>query len=268
MDEDFLFSLRDSLIVVTGAMGRLGRHYVAALSYRGAKIAAIDTAAAIARAEDIPANTKAYAADVTVKAELEAALVTIARDFGRVPDGLVNNAALDSPPDSPPSENGPFETYPEESWDKVMQVNVKGVFLCSQVFGGAMSLEGKGSIVNVGSIYGKVSPDQDVYDFRRKRGENFFKPVAYSASKSAIYNLTRYLAVYWSKKGVRVNTLTLAGVYDGQEQAFLDAYCPRVTMARMASPADYIGPLVFLLSGASSYMTGSDLVVDGGWTAK
>jgi len=268
MAEDLLFSLRDSLIVVTGAMGRLGRHYLAALADRGAQIAAIDTAAAIARAEVLPANTKGYAADVTVKAELDAALVAIARDFGRAPDGLVNNAALDSPPGSPSSENGPFETYPEESWDRVMQVNVKGVFLCSQVFGRAMSFEGKGSIVNVGSIYGKVSPDQDIYEFRRARGEIFFKPVAYSASKSAIYNLTRYLAVYWSKKGVRVNTLTLAGVYDGQEKAFLDAYCPRVPLARMASPSDYIGPLVFLLSDASSYMTGSDLVVDGGWTAK
>ena len=128
-----------------------------------------------------------------------------------VPHLLVNNAALDSPPDAPPEEVGPFETYPEESFDRVMDVNVKGTLLCCQVVGAAMAREGRGSIVNISSIYGLLSPQQDVYAFRRREGQSFTKPVAYSVSKSAILNLTRYLATYWAKDGVRVNTLTLAG---------------------------------------------------------
>ncbi len=119
----------------------------------------------------------------------------------------MNNAGLDSPPDAPDDEVGPFESYPEDSFDAVMDVNVKGTFLTCQVVGGAMARAGTGSIVNVSSIYGLLSPVQDLYAFRRERGETFVKPVAYSVSKSAILNLTRYLATYWAKAGVRVNTL-------------------------------------------------------------
>ena len=268
MFSDPLFSLKDSVIVVTGALGRLGRIYISALAERGAKVAAIDTAVVVGRSSGLPDNVRTYAADVTERTDLQAVIGEIVRDFGRTPDGLVNNAALDAPPDSSCSENGPFEDYPGASWDAVMRVNVKGVFLCCQVFGGAMAAAGRGSIVNIGSIYGKVSPDQSIYEFRRTRGEIFFKPAAYSASKSAIYNLTRYLATYWAKNAVRVNTLTLAGVFDGQEEGFLESYCAKIPVGRMASASDYVGALVFLLSNSSSYMTGSDLVVDGGWTAQ
>lgn len=129
-----------------------------------------------------------------------------------------------------------------------------------------MAKAGRGSVINVSSIYGVVSPDQSIYEYRRRRGEVFFKPVAYSASKSGILNLTRYLATYWAGK-VRVNTLTISGVFNGQEQAFLDAYCQRIPIGKMANAEDYLGPITFLASGASSYMTGSNLVIDGGWTA-
>jgi NAD(P)-dependent dehydrogenase (short-subunit alcohol dehydrogenase family) len=117
-----------------------------------------------------------------------------------VPHLLVNNAGLDSPPDAPADEVGPFDSYPEAAFDKVMDVNVKGTLLCCQVVGGAMAREGRGSIVNVSSVYGLLSPPQDLYEFRRTQGETFFKPVAYSVSKSAILNLTRYLATYWAKR--------------------------------------------------------------------
>ncbi len=262
---DPLFSLQDKIIVLTGGMGRLGREYTRCLQARGARVAVLDRAEAIASAA--PSDSLLpLAANVLVRAELEAALKTIEQKWG-TPTGLINNAALDSPPNSPAEENGPFETYPEKSWDAVMDVNVKGVFLCCQVFGGAMALAGRGSIINIGSIYGAVSPDQRIYTYRQKDGNPFFKPVAYSASKSALYNLTRYLSTYWASQGVRVNTLTLAGVSDGQDENFLKGYLNRMPMGRMATAEDYFGPVVLLLSEASKYMTGSDVVVDGGWTA-
>lgn len=205
-------------------------------------------------------------ADVTNKSSLQKALDVVISKFG-VPTVLINNAAIDSPPSAPPEENGPFEDYPEASWDKVIDVNLKGVYLCCQVFGSAMAKAGRGSIINVASIYGVVSPDQSLYEYRRQRGEVFYKPVAYSASKSGILNLTRYLAVYWARKGVRVNSLTIAGVLNNQEQAFLDAYCARIPIGRMAKLNEYNGSVIFLASEASHYMTGANLVIDGGWTA-
>jgi NAD(P)-dependent dehydrogenase (short-subunit alcohol dehydrogenase family) len=184
-----------------------------------------------------------------------------------VPDVLVNAAALDSPPDAPAEEVGPFESYPEDSFDQVMDVNVKGTFLSCQVVGAQMAAERHGSIVNVSSVYGMLSPVQELYEFRRRGGEKFVKPVAYSVSKSALYNLTRYLATYWAKSGVRVNTLTLAGVSNDQPKEFVDVYTARMPLGRMADAREVIGPVVFLASDASSYMTGANLVVDGGWSA-
>ena len=130
-----------------------------------------------------------------------------------------------------------------------------------------MAREGRGSIVNVSSIYGLLSPVQDLYAFRRTQGETFVKPVAYSVSKSAILNLTRYLATYWASAGVRVNTLTLGGVSNDQPEEFLAAYSARVPMGRMLNAEEALGAVVFLASDASSYVTGSNVVVDGGWSA-
>ena len=148
-----------------------------------------------------------------------------------------------------------------------MAVNVKGTLLCCQVIGALMAQAGRGSIVNVSSIYGMLSPVQDVYEFRRQGGDEFFKPIAYSVSKSALYNLTRYLATYWAKSGVRVNTLTLAGVWNDQPSEFVDAYTTRMPLGRMANVREVVGPVVFLASDASSYVTGANLVADGGWSA-
>ena len=269
-ESDPLFDLSGRVIIVTGGLGQLGVGYAKALLVRGAKVALLDNrgdASAVAAA--IPGygadRLMLLKADVTRRAELETSLHRLAEAWG-APNELINNAAIDSPPNAPLSENGPFETFPESSWDKVMSVNVKGVMLCCQVFGGAMAAAGEGSIINIGSIYGVVSPDQNLYEYRRAQGEDFYKPVAYSASKSALYNLTRYLATYWAQR-VRVNTLTLAGVFNNQDKDFLDNYQRRMPMGRMARTDEYDGAVVFLLSDASSYMTGAELRVDGGWTA-
>jgi NAD(P)-dependent dehydrogenase (short-subunit alcohol dehydrogenase family) len=266
---DALFDVGSDVVLITGVAGRLGSGYAAAFLARGARVVGLDlapSAASDALTAKYPQRYLFCAADVTARRTLQDALATLRARFG-APTVLINNAALDSPPSAPVEENGPFETYPEESWDKVIDVNLKGVHLCCQVFGAAMAQARRGSIINIASIYGVVAPDQSLYQYRRDRGEVFFKPVAYSASKSGILNLTRYLAVYWAKQGVRVNSLTIAGVLAGQEQAFLDAYCARIPVGRMAQPDEYDGAVLFLASAASRYMTGANLIIDGGWTA-
>jgi NAD(P)-dependent dehydrogenase (short-subunit alcohol dehydrogenase family) len=266
---DSLFDISHDIVLITGVSGQLGAEYARAFLTRGAKVIGLDIGPS-ARSNQLTHDHqdcyKFLAVDVTNKVSLQNALAQAHEGFG-TPTVLVNNAAIDSPPSAPSEENGSFEDYPEASWDKVIDVNLKGVYLCCQVFGTAMAQANKGSIINVASIYGVVSPDQNLYEYRRKRGEVFYKPVAYSASKSGILNLTRYLAVYWAKQNVRVNSLTIAGVFKNQEQAFLDAYCGRIPVGRMANSDEYNGSVLFLASEASRYMTGHNLVVDGGWTA-
>jgi len=251
---DDLLSLQDRVAIVTGGAGQVGGEIVRGLERRGVRVAVFDLEA------------DRFRVDVTDRGAIEQATEQIVREWG-TPHVLVNAAALDSPPDAPAADVGPVESYPEESFDAVMDVNVKGTFLCCQIVGARMAAEGRGSIVNISSVYGMLSPVQDLYEFRRRRGEDFFKPVAYSVSKSALYNLTRYLATYWAKSGVRVNTLTLAGVANDQPQEFVEAYTGRTPIGRMADVQEVVGPVVFLASDASSYVTGANLVADGGWSA-
>ena len=258
---DPLFDLSGRVAVVTGGMGQLGRVYATGLAERGMRVASFDVATGTA-----PEGIRAYEVDITDRAAIEQATREIEGEWG-VPHVLINNAGLDSPPDAPVEEVGPFESYPEAAFDAVMDVNVKGTLLCCQVIGGAMARASRGSIINVSSVYGLLSPVQDLYAFRREQGETFVKPVSYSVSKSAILNLTRYLATYWAKAGVRVNTLTLAGVENDQPAEFLEAYSARVPMGRMLDAGEALGAAVFLASDASSYVTGANVVVDGGWSA-
>jgi NAD(P)-dependent dehydrogenase (short-subunit alcohol dehydrogenase family) len=260
MATDQLFDLSGRVAIVTGGMGQLGAVYSSGLAERGMRVASFD----IATGETVE-GVRAYRVDITDRSAIEEAARAVEDEWG-VPHLLVNNAGLDSPPDAPEEEVGPFESYPESSFDAVMDVNVKGPFLCCQVVGGAMAREGRGSIVNVSSVYGLLSPVQDLYAFRREAGETFVKPVAYSVSKAAVLNLTRYLATYWAKAGVRVNTLTLAGVSNDQPAAFLVEYTKRVPMGRMLDAREALGAVVFLASDASSYVTGANVVVDGGWS--
>lgn len=269
MSHDSLFDVSKEVVVITGVSGQLGSEYAKGFLQRGAAVCGIDlkpSALSEALATAHEDKFKFFQADIIDRAALSQVLSSVRKIYD-MPTVLINNAALDSPPSAPPEENGTFEEYPVSSWDKVMEVNVKGTFLCCQVFGGAMAAAGRGSIINISSIYGVVAPDQSIYDYRRKRGETFFKPAAYATSKSGILNLTRYLAAYWAKNNIRVNTLTISGVFNNQEQDFLEAYCGRIPVGRMANADEYVGAVVFLASEASRYMTGSNLVVDGGWTA-
>lgn len=267
-----LFDLTDKVIVITGGMGQLGIQFAYTLHQAGARVVVLDI---VMGETEIKENYKDLSTDsrfmfeycdITSKQSIKSVLKKIIDTWG-IPNGLINNAALDSPPNSKADENGPFESYPEESWDKVMNVNTKGVFLLCQEIGGVMAEADRGSIINVSSIYGVVSPNQTLYEYRRQTGDDFFKPIAYSASKSALLNLTRYLSTYWGKKNVRVNTLILGGVFNNQDKAFLDGYEALVPLGRMANAEEYNGAVIFLMSDASSYMTGSNMVLDGGWTA-
>jgi len=270
---DTLFSVDGLVAVVTGGMGQLGRQFVKTLAERGAKVAIFARRApgesAIREAfSGLADSIMAVSVDITKKATIEAGLAEVTARWG-VPHVLVNNAGLDTQPSAPPEVSGPFENFPEEVFREVVDVNLVGTFLCCQVVGGAMAREGRGSIINIGSIYGMLSPIQDIYAYKEaKMGRPFIKPVAYSASKSGVYNLTRYLATYWGAKGVRVNTLTPSGVWRSTQDAEFQAnYCARMPMRRMANEDEFNGAIVFLASKASSYMTGSNLVIDGGWTS-
>jgi NAD(P)-dependent dehydrogenase (short-subunit alcohol dehydrogenase family) len=261
-----MFDLTDRVAVVTGAAGLLGREHCLALAGAGARVVAVDRDAA--GAERVAAEVRGLAVDtdITSIASVTALRDTILARFDRL-DVLVNNAAINDKFESPEAalEKSRFESYPLELWQRSLDVNVTGTFVCCQVLGSVMAARGAGSIINVASTYGIVAPDQSLY--RRPDGSQaFYKSIAYPATKGAVLMMTRFLAAYWGERGVRVNALSPGGVDNGQEPFFVDAYARKTPLGRMARPTDYRGALVFLASDASAYMTGANLVVDGGFT--
>lgn len=270
MKKDY-FEIENDVIIITGGSGKLGSMYSDYLAYRGANIFSFDIKGNPNShgefGKDIKNPKIEYLeVDITQKSSVESGLDKIINQ-GFQPTGLINNAALDSSPNINSQDTGPLETLPIESWEEVLDVNLKGTFIVSQIIGSHMAKNQKGTIININSHYGLVSPDQRIYDYTKESGMKFNKPIAYSVSKSGIINLTRYLATYWAEKNIRVNTLTLGGVYSEQDPRFVEEYSKRVPLGRMAKGEEYCGPILFLISDASSYMTGSNLIIDGGWTA-
>lgn len=274
---DELFDVSNKICIVTGGLGQIGKNFVKALYDRNARVAVFAAHPTPERVEKIFPSAQ-YGADrfrvfkvnITDKSTIETALNELQEIWEEAPDVLVNCAGIDTQPSAPPEVSGPFEKFPEDVFREVVDVNLVGTFLTTQAVGARMVEAGKGgSIINVGSIYGMVSPIQDIYAYKEEQtGVPFIKPVAYSAAKSGIYNLTRYCATYWGKKGIRVNTLTPAGVWrDTQDETFIKNFTSRMPMGRMSQEDEYNGAVIFLASKASSFMTGANLVIDGGWTA-
>jgi len=272
------FNLSNRVAMVTGGPGLLGKEFCRTLAEAGASVVVADI-----NADSVNGVTKALiengyhaqgvATDVTQPESVQALVEETLETFGRL-DILVNSAALDPKfdPDALAemakrgTVSGAFEDYPLESWKAALDVNLTGMFLCCQAAVKPMLAQGKkGSIINICSTYGLVAPDQRIY--QRKGNQTSFKPVYYSVTKAGVLGLTRYLAAYYAGTDIRVNALTPGGVYNNHDDVFLKAYSARTIMGRMAKKDEMNGALLFLASDASSYMTGSNLVVDGGWTA-
>jgi NAD(P)-dependent dehydrogenase (short-subunit alcohol dehydrogenase family) len=265
-----LFSLAGDVAVVTGVMGKLGPVWTDALLSEGARVFAIDRPGVSVGSEferlqgEFGEGRLRYCeADVRNRGGLESAREVCLKEFG-VPSVLVNNAGIDQPP-SGGGQGYTFETIPLEVSREILDVNFLGLFLVTQVFGIDMVRAGRGSIINIGSLYASVSPDGKFYD-HIPSDPPFLKPPAYGASKAAVVNLTKYLATLWGPHGVRVNALSPGGVLGGQDEQFKKKFCDRVPLGRMAVFTDLRGPLIFLASKASSYVTGIELLVDGVFT--
>ena len=272
------FDLTGKVAIITGGPGLLGQEFCRTLAEAGAAIViadidadGVDTLAS--RLIQSGYHCLGIATDITDVESVRSLVSETLETFGRL-DILVNSAALDPKFDPQAvaemarqgSVSGAFEDYPLEAWKSALEVNLTGMFLCCQAAVKPMLAQGKkGSIINICSTYGLAGPDQRIY--RRSGQQNSYKPVYYSVTKAGVLGLTRYLATYYAGTKIRVNALTPGGVYNNHDDEFLEAYSSRTVMGRMANKDEMNGALLFLASDASSYMTGSNLVVDGGWTA-
>jgi NAD(P)-dependent dehydrogenase (short-subunit alcohol dehydrogenase family) len=269
-----LFDISERTAVVTGGCGLLGQEFCKTLAEAGAQVVVVDLDTA--QVEDCVSalnldggRAVGITADVTDQVSVREMVGETLDAFGRL-DILVNSAALDPKfdPFHEQKHNQRFEDYPLNSWKQALDVNLTGMFLVCQAAVHPMLAQGTGVIINMCSIYGLVGPDQRIY--RREEGnpqEVLYKPAYYSVTKAGVLGMTRYLAAYYAGKNIRVNALTPGGVFNQHDEDFLQAYSSRTILGRMANKDEMNAALLFLASDASSYMTGSNLVVDGGWTA-
>lgn len=266
------FNLQGRTAVVTGGAGLLGRQFTRALGEAGASVVVADLnqqAAQEHAGQLAEAGLSAFAVGVNVIDEqsVSAMVSEAVAQFGGL-DILVNSAAMDpkfDPDHLSGQSNNAFETYPAATFRQALDVNLTGMFLVCQAAARQMVIQSSGVMINICSTYGLVGPDQRLYE--RPDQPRQYKPVYYSVSKAGVLGLTRYLATYYAGQPIRVNALTPGGVFNHHDEAFLQAYSARTVMGRMAHPDELSGAVVFLASDASSYMTGANLVVDGGWTA-
>ncbi|HBO33998.1 MAG TPA: short-chain dehydrogenase [Anaerolineaceae bacterium] len=266
------FDLSGKTAIITGAAGLLGKQFCLTLAQAGANIvlADLDKDLAAETASELTLlglNALAVEVDVSNPDSTVAMVDNALTAFGSV-DILVNSAALDPKFDSSNAtaqDENAFETYSLDSWRQALDVNLTGMFLASQAAVVPMLKQGQGVIVNICSMYGLVGPDQRLY--KRPDGTRQFKPIYYSVTKAGVLGFTKYLAAYYAGKNIRVNALTPGGVYNDHDEVFTAQYSTRTILGRMANLDEMNGAMLFLCSDASSYMTGSNLVVDGGWTA-
>jgi NAD(P)-dependent dehydrogenase (short-subunit alcohol dehydrogenase family) len=269
------FDLTGRVGIITGGAGLLGVKHAEAMAEMGGLpvLLDLDGERAEARAKEIAAvfggQTLGLTADITQPKGIARALSQTLEAFGRV-DILINNAANNPIVES--RVGGPtwsrLENFPLKVWHRDLAVGLTGAFLCSQIIGSEMARRGKGVILNIASDLAVIAPDQRIY---RQPGlpeeRQPVKPVSYSVVKTGLLGLTRYLATYWADKGVRVNAVSLGGVYIGQDSGFVQRLSELIPLARMAHQDEYKAAIVFLVSDASSYMTGANVVLDGGRTA-
>jgi len=255
-----LFSIEGKTILLTGALGFLGSYFCEELAKAGAHLIIIDldNARCIKFAEELSKkyNTKnyGYGLDITNESDVKNTADTVRQNkqnTGKI-DVIINNAQGGLPKDIKE-----LEKLPLENWEKEMKVNTTGAFLIVKHFSGL--LKDGGAIINVSSIYGDCAPDFRIYE-----GTDMWSPIAYSASKAGLHGMTKYLSVYFSERKIRVNTLTPGGVESKQPEIFKEKYSNRVPLRRMAKKDDLLGPLIFLCSNASNYITGEQIRVDGG----
>ena len=264
MNSKKLFDLSDKVIIITGAAGNLGSQYAEGLSQAGANVVLGDLdytkckqlSTKLKKKYDVdPLPLKL---DLTKKISISNLVTKTIKKYSKI-DVLINNAAYQG---NSKIRKTSFEELSLLDWNEAISVNLTGIFLACQQIGKIMKKQGFGNIINISSTYGLVAPDQRIYG---TSGQN--AAAVYSATKAAVVNLSRYLASYWNRTGIRVNTLSPGGVERKQDAYFIKLYSEKTMLGRMAKNNEYVGAIIFLSSDASSYMTGSNLIVDGGWTA-
>ena len=259
-----VFDFSNRVIVITGAAGLLGSEYADGFCQAGGNVVLADKN--FEKCKKLAAKLeKKYGVkplpiklDVTNPNSIKKMIVHITKKFSKI-DVLVNNAIY---PEIGKIKKTKFEDFPLDIWKKGIDVNLTGMFLCSQQIGEIMKKQKNGVIINISSIYGIKGPDQRIYGKTK-----IIKSALYATTKGAVINFTKYLASYWNRTGIRVNTLSLGGVEENQDRNFKKKYSDKTMIGRMAKKDEYVGALLFLSSDASSYMTGSNLVIDGGWSA-
>jgi NAD(P)-dependent dehydrogenase (short-subunit alcohol dehydrogenase family) len=266
-----LFDLTGKVAIVTGGVGILGRHLCEGLAAHGAEVAVVDLD--LERAQELAASlsgkhgTKCsgFACNVADPESVRLMVRDVVEAHGEI-HVLMNNAASKSA--NLERFFAPFEDYSLEEWRGIMSVNLDGMMLVDQAVGKQMVYQGKGgSIIHTASIYGVVAPDQRIYEGSEYMGVAINTPAVYSASKAGVIGLARYLATYWAPQSIRVNVLTPGGNESGQNRTFIENYSRRVPLGRMGQPPEMVGALLYLASDASSYVTGQNIVVDGGLSA-